>query len=409
MKRNILIVVPFLPYPSTLSGGHQAIYNGIKALAQNANVVITYESTLKDSYSEETNEMLSQSEFANVKVIPYVRKFKTFSKKEKIKRFLSRFISLTNDEMIQSLEIVNSYSNEFIEHINKIIGQENIELIQMEMTPTLPLVLGVNKNVKTIFVQHEIRYVRMQIQEELLGKNCSMMVSTGMSKILEVGLLNRYDKVITLTDIDKAKLIHDGVEPEKLYTSYAIVEEADNMDDNTNISKRLVFIGPEFHNPNVQGLKWFLDNCWSKIINKDSEFVLQIVGKWSEKTISTIEKKYPGVKFLGFINNLSDILIGATEIVPITVGSGIRMKILEAMARKVPFVSTSVGAEGIPVVDNESCFIADTPESFIESIFKLQDSNLRGVMTTEAYSVYQTTFTLKALAENKKNLLGEML
>jgi glycosyltransferase involved in cell wall biosynthesis len=87
-------------------------------------------------------------------------------------------------------------------------------------------------------------------------------------------------------------------------------------------------------------------------------------------------------------------------IVPILTGSGMRMKILEAAAMSLPFVTTSIGVEGLNFKDHESCLIADTPEDFAQSIIKLSmDAKLRKSLAERANLIFKNQYSKKVLAD----------
>ena len=88
-------------------------------------------------------------------------------------------------------------------------------------------------------------------------------------------------------------------------------------------------------------------------------------------------------------------------IVPITIGSGIRMKILEAASMGIPFVSTTVGAEGIPLRDGHDCFLTDSPNTFVEDIVKLQDKELKLLFIQNANCMVCENYSLEALRRNR--------
>ena len=84
------------------------------------------------------------------------------------------------------------------------------------------------------------------------------------------------------------------------------------------------------------------------------------------------------------------------------------MKILEASSKGVPFVSTSVGAEGIPVVNSQDCFIANTPDEFIESILKLQNPDLRHQFAENANMMIRKHYSLEALRKNRLEIYEKL-
>ena len=153
-------------------------------------------------------------------------------------------------------------------------------------------------------------------------------------------------------------------------------------------------------------INWFLENCWEQLLSMDERFRLKIVGVWGAVYSKPIIKKYCNIDFTGFVEDLHCELGDAIMIVPITVGSGIRMKILEAANYGVPVVSTSIGAEGLPLINGENAFIADTATDFVNSILKLSDKSLRMKFVNSLYKVIRDKYSLQSLSDNRRQIMG---
>ena len=104
------------------------------------------------------------------------------------------------------------------------------------------------------------------------------------------------------------------------------------------------------------------------------------------------------------MDNLADAIQGTIMIVPLKIGSGIRMKILEAAQLEVPVVATPVGSEGLPINDGKHAFITDDAETFVEDIFKLQDIELQKTLVHNMKEVIEKNYSLAALKTNRKGL-----
>ena len=268
----------------------------------------------------------------------------------------------------------------------------------------LSMVLDLPKHVKKIFVHHELRYVREELRLGKIDVPQSFRNEVTIHKFEEIGLLNMYDEIVTLSETDKQKLLADGV-TKPILTSFAVVNTEKPSNDGCGEWKHVLsFIGPESHDPNYDGVIWFLENCWNELQAKNTEYRLHIIGKWSADTCNMICAQFPNVKFTGFVDNLANALKGTVMIVPIRIGSGIRMKILEAGAIGVPVVSTHVGAEGLPVVDEENIFLADTPGSFIKAVLKMEDVAVRGALSKNLQATIQNQYSVGALRENRRVL-----
>lgn len=405
-KHNILFILPFFPWPLK-SGGHQAIFNGLYVLKDYANIYITYEKGINEKHDFLALEKIFGRK---ITILPYIRTNNNNRITNFTKRVLNKILRLittpTLEEKARNFMQTDLHETNYYYFVNNIINTYSIDIVQIEMIENIDFVLSIPQNVKKIFVHHELRYIRNKLY--LMQKESSIFenVLLDIERIKEISLLNRFDKIITLSDIDKRKLIEMGIKI-PIHTSFAVVHtnESINITNSTIKHNRVLsFVGPEKHTPNKLGLKWFLDNCWEKLREYDSSYQLQIIGIWSEVTQQQWKSKYDNIIFLGFVDNLSSIISTTIMIVPITVGSGIRMKILEAMSNKVPFISTSVGAEGISVRNGIDCFIADHPSTFIKSIISLEDIDLRNQFVESAFQFVKENYSIDKLKDNRINI-----
>ncbi len=410
--KNILIIPPFNPYP-LVSGGHQAIFNGIAILKDVANVYVCVPTT--ESMHKKGKDRDLERALPFVKVLYYIEPssrhtFKWYWKTlfNKLKCFIpvlkKRKISNVSEQTSQcALEDIYDIPDTKKQFILNAIKRYNIEIVQVEMIRDIKIVEYLPPQVKTIFVQHEIKFVKDGLYLNEMG-NVPKDVRNRYeeNRIEEIRLHNLYNHIITLSSIDTQKLQEGGVSV-PIATSLAIVKpQIDSAQGKQEVLKVLSYVGPEGHYPNYDGVMWFLENCWSLLMDKDPEYTIQIIGNWSEQTALELAEKYDNrVKCVGFVDDLGESLAGTTMIVPLNIGSGIRMKILEAAQLNVPVVTTPVGGEGLPLVDGENCFIASEPNIFVEDILKLQDVELRQKFVKQLQKIIATKYSLQALKESR--------
>lgn len=409
--KNVLFIEPFCPYP-LVSGGHQAIYNGIAAMMDVANVYVVYAHTSWKDYSE-AGRLELEKRFPFVHVLHYGLAEKSsgqfwFKLKRRIRRTWGKWMGKIRKPKVD----INDYRSwgfepqpdNYAQYINQLIEQYHIDVVQVEMCFQLSMVLDLPKHVKKIFVHHELRYVREELRLANIEVPLSFRHEVTIHKFEEIGLLNMYDEIVVLSETDKQKLIADGVTT-PILTSFAVVNTEKPSEDISGKWKYVLsFIGPESHDPNYDGVMWFLENCWNELRAKNADYKLRIIGKWSADTCDIIRSQYPNVEFAGFVENLSDALSGTVMIVPIRVGSGIRMKILEAGAIGVPVVSTRVGAEGLPVEDGENILLADSSESFVGAVLKMENEVMRVALAKQLQATIQKKYSVAALRENRRCL-----
>lgn len=395
-----------MPYPLSV-GGNQAMYNGILSIRGDFDVHLVY----LVSHSTKKQEIPA---IPGVTISPFVYK-------RKINQ-LGLFVWMTN-KFAQLLKLGNKYADyffeqlpvrfkpvcqEYVDFIANYIKKNNIDVVQFEMLSCLPLVATLPSHVKKIFVHHELGFVVNDQKLRSKGFSECRKANVELAKMLELGLLNKCDAVITLSEIDQRKLIKEGVTV-PVYSSFAIVNtdvKSCSLNETCNI---LSFVGPSAHTPNYLGVKWFLENCWEKLLRQDASYRLKIIGNWSEDRCNEIMQKFKNVEFAGFVPNLADALNDTIMIVPITVGSGIRMKILEAASLGIPFVSTSVGAEGLPFESGKDCLKGDTPEEFVNAILKMRDQSLRMDFAGNACKIVKEHYSLEALRKNRLEIYERVL
>lgn len=406
MKKNVLFIVHCIPYPLT-SGGRQAIYNGINAVKDDVNVVVTYQT---ENAQETVVADLCKSLEGKATVRPYVipKPASPWTLRRKIARRLGMLKNRFYQEKPAPQNPYSYWVNEllppsrgFIAHVLGLIEQHHIDIVQCEMLRNLALVHSLPPTVKTLFIHHELGFVRHQLEARTIhDEHFDGTSYMQCSKALEVSQLSRYDAVVTLSPIDRQKLMDAGVTA-PVKNTFAIINTSDFDANAAHNALTLSFIGPDNHTPNFVGLKWFLDNCWDSLLKSDPNYRLKIIGLWSQPNIDDFTTRYRNVDFTGFVPDLAAALRDTIMIVPITVGSGIRMKILEASSRGIPFVSTTIGAEGIPVVSGQHCLLADQPADFVASIQQLRDDQVRQTLVHNAYMLIKEQYSLEALRRNR--------
>lgn len=154
-------------------------------------------------------------------------------------------------------------------------------------------------------------------------------------------------------------------------------EAADFLSTNL-YSYDVIFTGKMDYRPNVDAVLWFADEVWPKIVAHMPETKWAIVGQRVHARLERV-RDLPGVTFTGWVEHIQPYLVGAKVfIMPFRVGSGTRLKLIEALAARKAVVSTSMGVEGYPVQNGTELLLADTAKDMAEAVVKLlADPELR--------------------------------
>jgi polysaccharide biosynthesis protein PslH len=134
---------------------------------------------------------------------------------------------------------------------------------------------------------------------------------------------------------------------------------------------QVLFTGTMGYRPNAEGIGWFADRVWPAVRAQIPDAELSIVGKGPPPAVEALDGR-EGMRVLGFVPDMAPYFARANVvIVPILTGSGIRVKIVEAMSAGRAIVSTSLGAEGLELQAGRQLEIADAPDAFAGHVARL--------------------------------------
>ena len=373
--KNVLVLLKSFNYPPR-NGGDQAVFNAIAKLHE----VVHFHLIGMDGTAHGQAGMLNfQRDYPDIPSSVYDLSVR--DKYQKIKWCCNRISNFVNNrngnrkivdlQLLGSYDVQLDYYDGFYRFLNQYIQEHKIDIVQGEFHFTLGFLKGIAVSVKKVFVAHELQFVvehQRLMQREHTDAD---LYFYHQQRQQEINAMNACDAIITLSATDRQKLIENGVHA-PIFPSFAqITLRHANISYPIGIRKQLVFIGPELHQPNKQGLEWFLENVWPLIHQQDADVTVRVIGAWSGKTKESWTRKYKGIYFLGYVDDLPSAIAGSILIVPLFQGSGIRMKILEACNTGIPFVATSIGAEGLGFTSGKNCFITDDVRTFAEDVMRL--------------------------------------
>jgi len=192
--------------------------------------------------------------------------------------------------------------------------------------------------------------------------------------------LGRFDGVLAVSDADRrtfAQLYPGAVRgavdvvPTGVDTEYFAPSSSDPA------SRRLVFTGSMDWLPNEDAMRFFHREVLPLVRVEEPETTLTIVGRAPTSTVKALANE-PGIEVTGRVEDVRPYMRDAAAyIVPLRIGGGTRLKIFEAMAMGKAVVSTTVGAEGLPVVPGTHLMVADEPRTFARAIVRLMRDTAR--------------------------------
>lgn len=139
--------------------------------------------------------------------------------------------------------------------------------------------------------------------------------------------------------------------------------------------ERVGFVGTLYYPPNVEGLEWFCDEVWPRIIAHRPRAVFDIIGRSPNSAVLSLQR-HAGVTVVGPVPDVVPYVSrSAVMIAPLLAGGGTKLKVIEAFAAGRPLVATGVAAEGIAAVSSQHFLQADDPKTFAAAIDRLLDDH----------------------------------
>lgn len=273
----------------------------------------------------------------------------------------------------KSYNISRFYNKNFEELITATLQKEKFDIILLESLYTTPYIAAIRKssNAKLIYRSHNIEFEiwqRTGNQENNAIKKKYLHFLAKRLKKYEQSILNLVDGIAAITKKDEEQLIALGCKKPITTIPFGI-----NLHDyqlkKIPEEKKLFHIGSMDWMPNQEAIKWFLNEVWSAIIAKEPTATFHLAGKNMPDEIIKLTATMHGVINEGEVKNANDFINNNNiMIVPLFSGSGMRIKIIEAMAIGKLVIGTSVAFEGIAVQHNKNGIIANTANEFKEAI-----------------------------------------
>lgn len=210
-------------------------------------------------------------------------------------------------------------------------------------------------------------------------------------------------RVITLSKEDQMLMNNlCGIEINQKFFQLPIMVQNQSIKDvsgyRPDLHINILFLGTLTWEPNNHGMIWFVQNVLPILDTNNMD--IYIVGKSPSAHLIELCKKYEFVHVEGFVEDI-DVYFEKSDfmIVPLFIGSGQRVKIIESFARGFPVIATSIGAEGLQYSDQEDILIANTEEEFVNAIETIKDVSLYQKIAANCQAKYMQYYSQNALQE----------
>lgn len=294
---------------------------------------------------------------------------------------LSKAAAFKNLFTDQSYNIERFYSAEYEARLTQLLQEENFDVVLLEGIYLMRYIDAIRAALKrsgskAVVVQRpqnvEFKiWERLAKQERNPLKRAYLDILAKRMKRFELDQVFKADVVIPVSkvDLDLFKSMRRTKTPAvAIPTGYVF----DTLPDFTQIEEEhaVAFIGGMDWLPNLEGVKWFLREVWPMVLRQKKDAKFYIAGR--NFPADLLKTRMKGVRIVGEVEDAQQFLLSKSIcIVPLFAGSGMRVKIIEAMALGRAVVSTTIGAESINYTTNKNIQVADSARNFATYITDL--------------------------------------
>lgn len=387
---TILYITQALPHPQD-GGGKNKTFSTILMLKKMGHKVILFsfvDSKTKLKYAVNLKNMGLRIE--KTLVNPYISGHQT-----KLKKLIKIYRSIFS---LKPFSIYKYYQEKMNKKIKEFVSREKVDCIwidQLSMSQYLPCNY---KGLKILETQNmdSLFFKQIVFKDFMLSQRIFALSEWIKFSLYERIMFPKFSRIFTISIIEK-NLLQKKYQRIKLDVLPPGIKLISPKNTKNKASFTILYIGNLCWYPNKDGMKWFLEKIYPLI--QDKTFVnLLVIGKLPKGDIFTNSN---GVKFLGFVKDINPYMKNAQVfIAPIRYGTGIRIKILDAISYGLPIVTTTEGANGLDVKNGKELLIAKDEKEFADKTIELLGNDtLQKKLVKNAYRFLKTNYSYKNLMD----------
>lgn len=363
---RVLLLTPQVPYPPE-QGTSLRNWHIVQALAEEHDVTLL-------SFSERESENGLETLRGLVQVLTLI----PAPRRSAWRRMAGLLLS---DEPDMALRL---RSDQFTVALRESLRSQLFDVVQIEGLELAHTIITIRETLPEVRILLDCHNAEAELQRRAMAADAGHFrrLPAALYSRLQVSRLERFerwacrsaDRVVAVSDGDRhalARYLPADESVTVIPNAVDVAEYARPVTVAPNQRSDVLFTGKMDYRPNVDGVLWFADEVWPLIRQSNPGATWFIVGQKPHARLDRL-RQLPGVTLTGYVPTVMPYLAGAkVYVVPLRVGSGTRLKIIEAMAAALPIVSTTVGAEGFEVLSGRELMLADSATEFAATVVNL--------------------------------------
>ena len=398
---KILFLSSWFPYPP-LNGAKIRIYNLIRELANHHDITLmSFAQTISIDEAKENISHLNQ----------YCRSVNVVSSRSYRRDSLAALVGFFSP---MPRSVFQTYSPQMEELIGEKLKSESFDVIVASEVnaPTITSLLA--SRIQGPLKILDALEVGLAKNDFYLERSRLQRIRRGMTwyklRRFTKGLLNNFN-ACTVPSVQEKQNIEEFVSDHTLVEIIPHCVDLNHYQGSFGFPEKgtLIFTGSFTYGANSDAAAYFFEQIYPRVKAEISGVRTKIVGS----TNGTDVNKWPIDDHVTFTGLLSDVRPAIAQswlsIVPLRVGAGTRLKIIESMALGTPVVSTSIGAEGLDVVHGENILLADDPKDFAQAVLEiLQNPQLRDKLSAAGLKLVKERYGAETLGNKFNSLLDRV-
>lgn len=393
---KILFLSRWFPYPPT-NGSKIRILNILRQLASAHDVTLLTFGESTDQIDAVTVRAL-EAYCSRIRVVPY-RRFQPASRKARLGFFSP-----------QPRSLVDTYSPEMMAAVREACDRRHYDLIIASQSAMIPYALD-GSGIPALLEE-------LEVSTFLDATRCGGSVSQRLRALLTWLKLSAY--VRRVLPRFAACTVVSELEQEHLraiaptYRAVSVLPNAVDLRDYADPfgparPRSLIHAGALSYSANYDAVRLFLTEMYPAVARAVPQLTFRVTGATAGVDLAALPH-HPGVEFTGHVPDVRPLVAESwASVVPLRVGGGTRLKILEAMALGTPVVATSKGAEGLAVSHGDNILLADSAQEFADTVVALlQSPRLRAHLADGGRRLVETRYDWRVVGQELLLLLEQV-